>query len=49
LELNARPGLAIQIANDKGEYHRVMRVDQESQDHTPEERVLFSRDVLSKI
>jgi len=49
LELNARPGLAIQIANDKGEYHRVMRVDQETPDHTPEERVLFSKNVLSKI
>ncbi|MBD3789958.1 MAG: alpha-L-glutamate ligase-like protein [Campylobacterales bacterium] len=49
LELNARPGLAIQIANDKGERHRVERVDKEKEGKSVEERVRFSMDVLSKI
>lgn len=49
LELNARPGLAIQIANDMGEYHRVKRVDQEKVARTPEERAMFSVDTLSKV
>ena len=49
LELNARPGLAIQIANNKGEYHRVKRIDQEKQERNAEERVAFSINVLSKI
>lgn len=49
LELNARPGLAIQIANDKGEYHRIKRVDAERQSRNSEERVEFSMQVLSKI
>jgi alpha-L-glutamate ligase-like protein len=43
LELNARPGLAIQIANGKGLQERVYSVIQESKQYrTPEERVAFS-------
>lgn len=49
LELNARPGLAIQIANGKGEYYRVKRVDQEKVFRHAEERVRFSMEALSKI
>lgn len=49
LELNARPGLAIQIANDKGEYHRVRKIDAEKTSRSAEERVAFSVDVLSRI
>lgn len=49
LELNARPGLAIQIANDKGEYYRVKRIDQEAQGRSAEERVAFSMNILSQI
>ncbi|MFT7824221.1 MAG: sugar-transfer associated ATP-grasp domain-containing protein [Sulfurimonas sp.] len=42
LELNARPGLAIQIANDKGEYHRAKRIDQEKAQRNAKERVDIS-------
>jgi alpha-L-glutamate ligase-like protein len=49
LELNARPGLAIQIANDKGEYHRVKRIDEERQERNADERVAFSMNILSKV
>ncbi|WP_289413414.1 alpha-L-glutamate ligase-like protein [Sulfurovum zhangzhouensis] len=49
LELNARPGLAIQIANNKGEYHRVKRIDQEKQERNAEERAAFCINVLSKV
>lgn len=49
LELNARPGLAIQIANDKGEFHRVKKVDEQKEARSAEERVAFSMQVLSNI
>ena len=49
LELNARPGLAIQIANDKGEYHRVKKVDAQTLSRNAQERVAFSIEVLSAI
>lgn len=44
LELNARPGLAIQVANNHGLETRVTRVDEELRkgSRTPEERVTFS-------
>jgi alpha-L-glutamate ligase-like protein len=43
LELNARPGLAIQIANGQGLQARIYSVIQASkQDRTPDERVAFS-------
>jgi len=44
LELNARPGLAIQVANDHGLITRVERVEEELQKcrRTPDERVAFS-------
>lgn len=43
LELNARPGLAIQIANGHGLQARVYSIIQEAKQHrTPEERVAFS-------
>lgn len=49
LELNARPGLAIQIANGKGEVHRIAAVDREHLKRDAQERVVFSMDVLSEI
>ncbi len=49
LELNARPGLAIQIANNNGTLHRVNRVDQEKIQKSVDERVRFSMEVLSFI
>jgi len=42
LELNARPGLAIQIANGKGLRRRLDAVDAQTQTRTAKERVLFS-------
>jgi alpha-L-glutamate ligase-like protein len=42
LELNARPGLAIQIANGKGLRRRLEKVDAQKQVLTAKERVLFS-------
>lgn len=44
LELNARPGLAIQVANNHGLENRVIRVEEElkSCSRTPAERVTFS-------
>jgi alpha-L-glutamate ligase-like protein len=44
LELNARPGLAIQIANMKGLYHQLRRVEKFHNDikkMSPEERAFF--------
>ncbi len=41
LELNARPGLAIQIANKKGLYHRLKEIDTFPKNLTPTERVDF--------
>lgn len=42
LELNARPGLAIQIANGIGEVPRFDLIDKQSMDLSVEERVKFS-------
>ena len=48
LELNARPGLAIQIANGNGLRHRLQRVEQLKADGSlstdPEQRVAFARE-----
>jgi hypothetical protein len=42
LEMNARPGLAIQIANQRGLLPRLERIKQEvAVKRTPEERVGF--------
>ena len=44
LELNARPGLAIQIANDMGLHHRLVQVEQlGSAKLTPEDRLEVCR------
>jgi len=42
LELNARPGLAIQIANGKGLRRRLDAVDAQTQSRVAKDRVLFS-------
>lgn len=42
LELNARPGLAIQIANRQGEVPRFELIDQQAMNLSVEERVAFS-------
>ncbi len=42
LELNARPGLAIQIANDQGEIPRFDLIDAQKENLSVEERVTFS-------
>jgi alpha-L-glutamate ligase-like protein len=45
LELNARPGLNIQIANSCGLLHRLRLVENKARDlKTPEERVAFARE-----
>jgi alpha-L-glutamate ligase-like protein len=45
LELNARPGLAIQIANDTGALKRFNRIDEVVHKHqTIEERIAFSKE-----
>ncbi len=41
LELNARPGLAIQIANQKGLYHRLKEIETFPKNLTPEERIEY--------
>lgn len=50
LELNARPGLAIQIANGNGLLHRLRRVealrDSQGLSTDPKERVAFSREMF---
>jgi alpha-L-glutamate ligase-like protein len=44
LELNARPGLNIQIANRQGLHHRLRAVDQETRPgEAPQQRVAWSR------
>lgn len=48
LELNARPGLAIQIANGRGLRKRIATVDAQKQALTPEERVRFSMHTLTE-
>ena len=47
LELNARPGLAIQIANGRGLRGRLDMVDAQKQLRTPQERVRFSMEALA--
>lgn len=49
LELNARPGLAIQIANNKGERHRIECIDHQHLHRNVEERVAFCIKELSHI
>ena len=56
LELNARPGLNIQIANDSGLTHRTQaveaRLEQLALDgtiETPEQRVRFVQDVFGHV
>ena len=44
LELNARPGLAIQIANRTGALKRFDMIDQQSNNTDIKERVAFSMD-----
>ncbi|HHH20175.1 MAG TPA: alpha-L-glutamate ligase-like protein [Campylobacterales bacterium] len=48
LELNARPGLAIQIANREGELPRFNLIDQQASTLTVEERVQFSIENFSR-
>jgi hypothetical protein len=44
LEMNARPGLSIQIANGTGLSHRIARIDEiHSEDASPEERARIAR------
>ena len=56
LELNARPGLNIQIANDSGLTHRTQAVEArleqlalEGTIETPEQRVRFVQDVFGHV
>ncbi len=42
LELNARPGLAIQIANNEGEVPRFKKIDTQNSEITSKKRALFS-------
>lgn len=48
LELNARPGLAIQIANRQGEVPRFELIDQQAMNLSVEERVKFSIENFGK-
>jgi alpha-L-glutamate ligase-like protein len=47
LELNARPGLSIQIANGCGLEARLRRIDQEKKKRGPEERVAFAKELFT--
>ncbi len=49
LELNARPGLAIQIANDKGLRGRISFIDAQKDIRNAKERVAFSMNSVSLI
>ena len=49
LELNARPGLAIQIANRIGLGERLSRIEQETAQRDAAERVAFSRSDLHRL
>ena len=48
LELNARPGLAIQIANRDGLYGRLKKIDQAPPDmfETPETRIAWAMETF---
>jgi len=48
LELNARPGLAIQIANDEGELPRFNLIDKQKQDVSVIQKVDFSMEHFGK-
>lgn len=48
LELNARPGLAIQIANQQGELPRFELIDQQAMNLSVEQRVKFSIEHFGK-
>lgn len=47
LELNARPGLAIQIANDEGLTPRLERIEKETKSRCAKERAAFSQQVFA--
>ena len=50
LELNARPGLAIQIANGNGLHHRLARIEAlDKFAETPAERVAFAREHFATV
>ncbi|MCH9740746.1 MAG: alpha-L-glutamate ligase-like protein [Epsilonproteobacteria bacterium] len=49
LELNARPGLAIQIANRQGEVPRFELIDNQDMSLSVEERVRFSRESFNLV
>ncbi len=49
LELNARPGLAIQIANNKGLKQRIKLIDEQKCLRTASEKVTFSIDKVSEV
>lgn len=46
LELNARPGLNIQIANDAGLAHRFAIIEKQNEDRSPHERIEFIRETF---
>jgi alpha-L-glutamate ligase-like protein len=46
LELNARPGLNIQIANDAGLVKRFALIEEQSEERSPQERVDFIRETF---
>jgi len=49
LELNARPGLAIQIANGSGLHHRLIQIEQLGEtSHTPDQRLTACREIFDQ-
>ncbi len=48
LELNARPGLAIQMANGEGLRRRLDLVEKQPEGVPPEERVAFAREHFAR-
>ena len=50
LELNARPGLAIQIANGSGLHHRLIQIEQLGEtSHTPDQRLMACREIFDQV
>ncbi|RNC77095.1 alpha-L-glutamate ligase-like protein [Piscirickettsia salmonis] len=49
LELNARPGLNIQIANNSGLLHRLRFIEQQNQQRTANERIAFIKHHFAEI
>ena len=49
LELNARPGLNIQIANDAGLLQRFAVIEEQQEDRTPSERISFIRECFGSV